>query len=190
MRAFIAIEISDAQKGILDRVEACLERAEADVKWVRPESIHMTLKFLGEITERQKEDIAAELDKIAKSFEPFDLTLKEVGAFPGMEHPRVIWVGIEKGSDQPAVLARQVETEMSKLGFAKEERVFSAHLTIGRVRSPRNVNKLRDKMPAAVSVISTSGETVHKVTSVVLFQSTLTPQGSTYSKLHESPFGG
>jgi len=190
MRAFIAIELSDEIKGILDRVESHLRYAGADVKWAKPGSIHMTLKFLGDITEKQREEVSAALDDISKSVKPFDVTLKDIGAFPKIEHPRVIWVGLDKGSDRSVEIAGQVDASLSKLGFAKEERAFSPHLTIGRARSSRNIDKLKEKLPGAVSDIRASAGIVHRVISIVLFQSTLTPHGSIYTKLHEAQFRG
>lgn len=189
MRAFIAIEISDELKGILERVESHLKYAGADVKWANPDSVHLTLKFLGDITEKQTEEISCALDGIATSSMAFDVTLKDIGAFPKIEHPRVIWVGLDKGAAQSIQIASQVEDALSKIGFAKEERAFSPHLTIGRVRSSHNIDKLIEKMPGAASDIKSSGEIVHRVASIALFQSTLTPHGSIYTKLHESKFG-
>ena len=188
MRAFIAIEISEELKGALERIESHLKYAGADIKWAKPDSIHLTLKFLGDITEEQRKEISGKLDEISKSVQPFDVTLKDIGAFPKIEHPRVIWVGLDNGAAQSVEIASRVEAALSTLGFAKEDRAFSPHLTIGRVRSSHNVDKLKEKIPGAASDILSSGEIVHRVASIVLFQSTLTPHGSIYTKLHESAF--
>lgn len=187
MRTFIAVEISDEISNALAQLEARLKYAGADVKWVRPENIHLTLKFLGEISEEKAKEVIAALDGIAKSAKSFELSVKEVGAFPKVDYPRVIWVGLEKGADESSELAAKVEDALAKIGFPKESRPFTAHLTIGRVRSSKNKDKLKEKILGKDSsqLLPVSS---HKVSSVILFQSTLTPSGSIYTKLHESKF--
>ena len=94
MRTFIAIEISEEIKNILAQIESHLIYAGADVKWVKPENVHLTLKFLGEIDEKKAAEVTAILDSIARMTKPFELNVKDIGAFPKIEHPRVIWVGL------------------------------------------------------------------------------------------------
>lgn len=190
MRAFIALEISEDIRNALEQIESHLKYAGADVKWVRPGLIHLTLKFLGEIADKKIEDVESALDGAARSAKPFEMTLKDIGAFPGIERPRVIWVGLDKGAAEAAELARRIENSLSDIGFPKAEKPFSPHLTIGRVRSPLNADKLIEKILSASSVADLrSTDSSRKVTSVILFQSTLTPQGPVYTKLHESGLG-
>lgn len=186
MRAFIAIDISDEQKAALDRIEAHLKYAGADVKWVKPENIHLTLKFLGEITEEKASQVRASLDQIAAGMKSFQVTIKDIGAFPKIEHPRVVWAGLDKGASETAALAGRIDEALARLGFAREERPFSPHLTIGRVRSPLNKAKLAEKISSASAKQDLSAVSPHAVSSVILFKSTLTPHGSIYTKLHES----
>jgi RNA 2',3'-cyclic 3'-phosphodiesterase len=188
MRAFVAIEVSDEIKNILGQIEAYLRYAGADVKWARPEVIHLTVKFLGEIDEKQCEDVKAALEAVVKTTAAFEMTLKDIGAFPAIEHPRVVWVGIEEGAAEITALASRIESSLEKLGFAREERPFSPHLTIGRVRSPLNIVKLKEKVLTAASQFRMPEIGTHKVTSVILYKSTLTPQGPLYVKLHEAGF--
>jgi RNA 2',3'-cyclic 3'-phosphodiesterase len=188
MRTFIAIDISKEIKNTLAQIEAHLIYAGADVTWVKPENVHLTLKFLGEIDEKRAVEVVATLDSIARTSKPFELSVKDIGAFPKIEHPRVVWVGLDKGAVETTALATKVDEALSKIGFAKETRPFSPHLTIGRVRSPLNKDKLKEKMSSATASIDLSIVPQHKVSSVILFQSTLTPQGSIYAKLHESMF--
>jgi len=188
MRAFIAIEISDDIKDLLGQIEAHLKYSGADVKWVKPEVIHLTLKFLGEITDEKCADVKFALDTIAKSVKPFELNLKDIGAFPKIEHPRVIWVGLDKGAVETTALAGRIDDSLSKIGFAKEDRPFSPHLTIGRARSPLNRDKLKEKISSASAKFQFTAVNSCKVASVILFQSTLTPKGPIYTKLHESQF--
>lgn len=186
MRAFIAIEISDQIKDILARLESHLKYAGADVKWVNPEIIHLTLKFLGEITDNKCEAVKSALDVIAKHAKPFVMTVKDVGTFPIRARARVIWAGLDNGASEATELAERIEDSLSKIGFPVEDRPFSPHLTIGRVRSSLNIEKLKDKISSASLEVQPGSAVSHKVTSIILFQSTLTPRGSIYTRLHES----
>lgn len=188
MRAFIAVEVSDEIKDLLARVESHLKYAGADVKWVDPKVIHLTLKFLGEITDSKCDAVKSALDGIAKCTRPFGITVKDIGAFPNSARPRVIWAGLGDGASETVELAKNVEVSLSRIGFPVEARPFSPHLTIGRVRSSSNMEKLKDKISSASLEIRQSSAISHKVTSVILFQSTLTPHGSIYTKLHEAKF--
>ncbi len=186
MRTFIAIEISEEIRNALAQIESHIKYAGADVKWVKPENVHLTLKFLGEIDEKKAAEVTAVLDSIARTIKPFKLSVKDIGAFPKIEHPRVVWVGLDKGAAETTVLAANIDEALSKIGFSKETRPFSPHLTIGRVRSPLNKDKLKEKISSATASIDLSIVPLYQISSVILFQSTLTPQGSIYTKIHES----
>jgi 2'-5' RNA ligase len=185
MRIFIAIDFSEEIKESLAQAEAHLKYSGADVKWVEKDNIHLTLKFLGEVDEKKVEEIKAILDNIASGTRPFETTIKDLGAFPKIEYPRVVWGGIDKGAGELKIIAEKVDEALSKLGFEKETRSFAAHLTIGRVRSPKNKEKLKEKMLSyKLSAVSC------KINEIVLFKSTLTPKGSIYTKLHEAKLLG
>lgn len=185
MRTFIAIELSDEIKESLAQVQSHLKYAGADVKWVAPENIHLTLKFLGEITEERCGKVKTALDVIAKSTKPFELSIKDIGAFPKIDYPRVIWVGLDKGAKESTELAAKVDEALSKLGFERETRPFAAHLTIGRVRSAKNKEALKEKvLSCQLSDIS-----YQLIKAVILFHSKLTPTGSIYTKLHTAEVG-
>ena len=186
MRTFIAIEISETIRNALVQIQSHLKYSGADVKWVEKDNIHLTLKFLGEISEEKTEKIKTILDSIAKEAKPFEMTVKEIGAFPKIEYPRVIWVSLDKGRDESKILAEKIDEALSKIGFQKETRPFASHLTIGRVRSAKNKAALKEKMTSC-ELLSISPYSVY---SVILFQSTLTPKGSIYAKLHEAKFTG
>jgi RNA 2',3'-cyclic 3'-phosphodiesterase len=186
MRTFIAIEFSEEIKDTLSQAEAHLKYSGVDVKWVEKENIHLTIKFLGEVDEKKLEEIKTALDIIGSQTKPFDSTIKDLGVFPKIEYPRVIWAGIDKGALELKALSEKVDTALSKLGFEKEVRPFVAHLTIGRVRSPKNKEKLKEKMAA----YKLPEIPPHRIDSILLFQSTLTPKGSIYTKLHEAHLTG
>ena len=185
MRTFIAIELSEEIKNSLAQIESHLKYSGADVKWVEKDNIHLTLKFLGEIDDKKCEKVKIVLDEVAKTTKQFEISLKDIGAFPKIEYPRVIWVGLDKGSKKSTELAAKVDEALSKIGFEKETRPFAAHLTIGRVRSPKNKEVLKEKL-VSFKGPGTSIQGPGKITSVILFQSKLTPAGPIYSKLYEA----
>lgn len=187
MRLFIAIELSDDIRNTLSQIQAHLKYAGADVKWVEKDNIHLTLKFLGEVTEEKAEKIKTILDEIGKTSKPFEISVKDIGAFPKIDFPRVIWVGLDNGAKESVELAGKIDDALSKIGFQKETRLFAAHLTIGRVRSPKNKEALREKIASFRP--QTIDHRPQTILSITLFQSTLTPQGPIYSKLHEAKLG-
>ena len=184
MRTFIAIELSEDIKAALARVESHLKYFGADVKWVGKNNIHLTIKFLGEITEEKCEKVKAALDEAVKAVAPFEISMKDIGAFPNIDFPRVIWAGIDKGAKESFELAGRIDEMLSIIGFDKDARAFAAHLTIGRVRSAKNKEALKENLTKHPPEIAR----VHLVSSVVLFQSELTPTGSIYTRLHEAKF--
>ena len=193
MRLFIAIELSEEIRAALAQIQSHLKYSGADVKWIEKDNIHLTLKFLGDVSDEKAEKIKQILDDIVKETKSFELSLKMskeapgtlIGAFPNINYPRGIWVGLDKGAAKSKILAEKIDDTLSKIGFQKETRPFAAHLTIGRVRSPKNKEALKEKMTSyQLSAIS-----LQLVKSVALFQSTLTPKGAVYTKLHESKLG-
>jgi 2'-5' RNA ligase len=184
MRTFIAIELSEEIKDTLAQAQSHLKYSSADVKWVEKDNIHLTLKFLGEIDENKLANVKAALDEIAKDTKSFEISLKDIGAFPDIDHPRVIWAGLDKGAKESTELAVKIDEALSKLGFDKETRPFAAHLTIGRVRSSKNKEALREKVTGYRSPVIGP----QKISSLTLFQSTLAPKGSIYTKLYEAKF--
>ncbi len=186
MRLFIAIELSEPIRDILSQIQSHLKYSGADVKWVEKDNIHLTLKFLGETTEKKAEEVRSALDIIGSQTRSFEISLKDIGSFPKIDYPRVIWVGLDKGVLESTVLATKIDEALSKMGFQKETRPFAAHLTIGRVRSPKNKEALKEKILSSDSQLTTHNSQL--VSSVILFRSTLTPKGPIYTKLHEAKF--
>lgn len=182
MRTFIAIDISEDIGRSLSLAICHLKYAGADVKWVDPANIHLTLKFLGEISGDKLAQVKSALDGIADSTKRFRVNIKDIGAFPGTGRPRVIWAGLSDGARESKDLACSIDEAMSGLGFAKETRPFEPHLTMGRVRSGRNIDKLKSQITSSKLQIPQEG---CPVDSIILYQSTLTPNGSIYTRLHE-----
>jgi len=183
MRAFIAIELSDEMKDELSRLQDKLKPADSDVKWVKPENSHLTLKFLGDIDDDVLGKIKNILDDIARANKVFNMTLFKAGAFPNLNRIRVIWVGIDESSSSIHEIAKSLEAKLEGIGFLKEDRPFSAHLTLGRVRSGKNKEKLKDLLNS-VEVQTVNASVDH----ITLFQSTLTQKGPIYTPLHVAKF--
>lgn len=186
MRTFIAIDLIDENKSALTKLQDELKQARADVKWVEPVNIHLTLKFLGEVTDEYVGKVKEALDKTAAGFKPFEISLSGIGAFPELDYARVIWVGVEKGKEETEEVARRLEDELEKFGFAKDERPFTAHLTIGRVRTGKNKEALKEK----INLLNAKPYPLNPqtISQIVLYQSKLTPNGPIYTPLHKVTF--
>ena len=134
IRAFIAISLSDEIYQKLDQVLAALKKQlpGKSIRWVPARNIHLTMKFLGDVSISSQEQLTKALQAEVIRHPPFDLSVGELGVFPTLRRPHVVWVGIE-APPELAALQRGVEAEMARLGYAPEQRPFSPHLTLGRV---------------------------------------------------------
>ena len=181
IRSFIAIEIPANVKQKLKELLTDFQKSGADVKWVRPEGIHLTLKFLGSVSRDMLERITLAIQPVVEAQEPFPLKAHGVGCFPGIRNPRVVWVGLEQERGTASTLHREIELKAAELGFAPEGRPFQPHLTLGRVRSPKGKGALT-QMIEKKSHIELDSFLVDRV---ILFRSDLRPEGAVYTKLHE-----
>ena len=137
VRTFIAIKLTPEIISNIGRVQEELKRTDAQVKWVEPDNIHLTLKFLGHVTPEELEKVKITTKETLGPFAPFEMGVASLGAFPKIKYPRVIWVGIDRGRGELKRIAFSIEENLSKIGFAKEKRTFSHHLTLGRVKSSK-----------------------------------------------------
>ena len=188
IRSFIAIELPAAVRGAVGDVQARLLRARLGVKvsWTRPDNIHLTLQFLGNIPDELVPRISTSLAAVAGKQGTFDLPVGGVGAFPNLRAPHVLWVGCRDKAGKLKALTGAVQTAMQEFGFVPERREFAAHLTLGRAKWPRPdaaltrvLDSVKDADCGAMRV-----DVVH------LFQSQLQPQGSIYTKLSSHPLKG
>jgi len=179
IRSFIAIEIDQSNRHKVSSLVSSLKKSNADVKWLKDDQMHLTLKFLGNIQRPDIQKISWELKEMLKAFKTFNIRFSKIGGFPSMDHPRVIWLGIDKGSDVLKDLNNKVEKGLGKIGIKKEGREYRAHLTLGRVRSLKNI-------PELVRLIKETDicfQDEIKIERIVLFQSTLTKKGAIYTSL-------
>ena len=186
IRSFLAIELPETILKEIGQVEEDLRSSHADVRWVSPEKIHLTLKFFGNIDELRIEPIVKSTVGAIQTISPFLLGVKGIGAFPNAKSPRVIWIGLLDEKEVLVSFQRSLETELEKIGFEPENRPFQAHLTLGRVKSSRGREEL-------VRLMEKYGEKAFgdfQVKSVILFRSDLRPTGPIYTPLKEMKFEG
>lgn len=185
MRCFLAIDAPDDVRKLLVRVQEALRRADADVKWVEEENLHLSLKFLGDVTAdrvaRLKELLAAE----AARWPAMKLTYAGIGAFPDHGLPRVVWAGATGDLEKLAGLASAAERAAEQVGVPREGRPFVAHLTLGRVKSGRNAKRLQSAIENQRQV-PLGGDHAREF---VLYQSTLTPSGPFYEVIERFNLG-
>ena len=177
-RGFIAIDIGSFPK--LVEFENEIKKTGADVKLVDPKIVHITLKFLGDTEENLVEKIEEIMKNSVEEIKPFEMQLIGTGVFPDQKYIRVAWIGIKNG-EQIGKIANKIEEQISKLGFEKENREFSAHLTIGRIRSAKN----KEKLLQVIEKYKDANFGSYKVDSIKLKKSELTPKGPIYTTLKE-----
>ena len=182
IRSFVSIDLVDEK--ILSQVEAIMSSLSSlggDLKPVERENIHLTLKFLGSVSASRVEEVKSALAQV--TFPPFSLEIKGAGAFPNLKRMNVIWVGVGEGWSQVELIFEQTEKLLHQLGFSRETRPFSPHITVARVKSGRK----RDEIAAFLGHLTDESFGTFNVESVRLKQSVLSPSGPKYSTLFEAP---
>lgn len=183
MRAFVAIEIPEEIRNRIAGLIQALQPAAPKVRWARAGGMHITLKFLGEISEQQVEEIKTQLASV-QSATPLHLQIQGAGYFPNERSPRVLWLGVQSGAALPE-LASQIEKRLATLGMAKEDRPFSAHLTLGRLQRPGKLDALREELrkrePLALGSFTTD--------EFFLYESKLSPRGSIHRRIARFQIG-
>ena len=184
MRTFVAIDLPENVRGTLRHQQelfraACghQQRGTSEIRWARPKGIHLTLKFLGEISTQQFREVQEALNSLGP-FQTFEVHLKGFGFFPDARRPRVFWEGVDAPRDLEQ-LAGRVEAAMEALGFARESRAYRPHLTLARFQAPH-------PQPALEALIKEEGEALlgsFLVSEFFLFESKLSPRGAEYVKL-------
>jgi len=191
IRTFIAIELDEELGANLRRLQGLLreQMAPRSVRWVRPEGIHLTLKFLGDTPDEKVAAIQAALAQAAASIAPFRFTVGGLGCFPSSRRPRVVWVGLEEPTGALAALRNAVEAHVAPLGFPTEKRPFHPHLTLGRVQRSATKSEVREiGEVVATAAIGTIDEMA--VNAAFYIKSDLRPSGAVYTKLYEAELTG
>jgi RNA 2',3'-cyclic 3'-phosphodiesterase len=183
IRSFIAIELPSQIKAELAQLQGNLRTSKSTaVKWVDPESIHLTLKFLGNVDESEVPAITKALSEAVKGVAPFSLQLGDPGAFPNIHAPRVVWVGVVGEIGPLVTLHNNIDSVLAPLGFPAEKRAFSPHLTLGRVREEASSGEKR-RLGENVTSLKTEAKLPFKVESLSLMRSKLSREGAVYSRL-------
>ncbi len=178
IRTFICIDLPSPIRNELATLQNSLKPTSSGVRWSNPDGIHLTLKFLGDVDETALDDIHHAVQKAAENTGPFRIDLSGTGAFPSFARPNVYWIGIKEPSGALLALQRNIENELEKLGFPKEHRAFSPHLTIGRVKSQSGLKELGKtlqdvKLPSMTFLVD----------DIIVMKSLLQPGGARYIPL-------
>ena len=185
-RTFIAVDMDPSVRGSAARLIRALAASQADVRWVEPHNLHLTLKFLGEVPLEEIPAVCSAVERAVAGIEPFRLELLGAGAFPNARRPRTLWLGAGEGQVQMAAVQQSVEHGLKKLGYRPEGRKFKTHLTLGRVRrAGPGLARLSDLLAEHASF--QAGASV--VEEVVVFASELTPEGPVYTALGRAELG-
>lgn len=184
VRAFIAIQFPNSVKiRVAQAIKPLREQVGADwVRWVDPDLYHLTVKFLGEVTQHDIEQIKRVVENLARDGSSFETHVGEFGVFPNTRRPRVLWVGLQEPTGAMRSLQRKIEDHLEPLGFEKERRKFHPHITVARVRRGASRNDLR-RLSAALERFSLAQLAAVHTDQIHLVQSELTPEGPIYSRL-------
>ena len=183
IRSFIAIELPDELKLELIQLEARLKSGKQPwVKWVNPYSIHLTLKFLGNIAVDRTGEITRAIEEAVQGISPFHLEVKELGVFPNLRRAQVAWVGISGEVDKLSQLQKRIETTLTPLGFAPESRAFTPHLTLARLRDQASLDE-RQRFGQLIANAKFEAAYTIEVDAISLMRSQLTREGAIYSRI-------
>ena len=191
IRAFIAIELPESITAQLDEIEARLKAAMPSdtIRWVKADSIHLTLKFLGQVPSDQLSLITSSLRNAVVAYGPFPLEVTGAGCFPNLHHPRVVWIGVKDLSNRLHTLQRAVENAIAPLGYPTEQHDFTPHLTLGRLA--RDVHQVEQrKIGDAVQAAQVGSLGQWEVRQVALIKSDLRPTGAEYTILAQASLMG
>jgi 2'-5' RNA ligase len=191
IRAFVAIPLGEAERAAVAAVIDRWRPLGGPVAWVPAGNLHLTLKFLGRQTEERLAVAEAALEGALAPGAPFEAALHGVGAFPGLERPRILWVGVAQGALELRGLQARVETALAEAGFPRDERAWHPHLTIGRIHDERRWR--RESGPALRRAITQAAATrfgTLRVSEVVLMRSDLSPRGARYTVRRAVALGG
>lgn len=175
-RCFVAICLEENIKNEIIKAQKVLAKIDCPVKWVEAENLHLTMKFLGDMKNELLPSVIDVLSSLTKNFKPMQFYLTQIGAFPSFQRPKIIWAGVKDENESIKHLVDQMEDGLFSLGLPKENREFVGHITVGRVKSLRNVRLLADTI-LQYPMLPTFKQAVKAIT---LYKSTLTAQGPIY----------
>lgn len=185
VRAFIAVDMPPTVADAVKRCRAVLEKKVSGVKWTKPENVHLTLRFLGEVPKEEIRKIGEAAFIVAKNSEGLRLQAEGGGIFPERGFPRVIWMGLQGEIDLLLSIRRKIDAALNEIGFPKEKRPFRGHLTIGRVKGRADAGLLRRELQLIENIQSET----FTARRIALFKSDLKPGGAVYTPLVSAELG-
>ncbi len=188
IRSFIAVELPENLKKELIRFEEELRKKVPDcARWVNPDGIHLTLKFLGNIRPDKVSEITCAIEESCRNALPFELKVTEIGVFPSLRRIQVIWIGVTGDLGKLQELQKAIDANLSCLGFTPETRPFTPHLTIARIRESASPEE-RKRLSEVLAEVKCELTSPVRVESISLMRSDLTPGGAIYHRICEIPF--
>ncbi|MFA5795292.1 MAG: RNA 2',3'-cyclic phosphodiesterase [Candidatus Brocadiia bacterium] len=194
MRLFVAITLDESVRQALIKAQAELRQSGVDARWVEPVNIHLTMRFLGEVPESMVSKLAETLVKACSGHRAFSMEIVGLGAFPpacashadrNVSRPRVVWAGCRELKPVLPALYRDIETGILGMGLPGDDKTFLAHITLGRVKSGKNV----DKLATVINSNNSKSFGIQAVSGVTLFESKLTPDGPIYREVEKFKLG-
>ncbi|HJQ71651.1 MAG TPA: RNA 2',3'-cyclic phosphodiesterase [Blastocatellia bacterium] len=176
IRTFICIEIPESVKERIAELQRHLRQIDSRVSWTKPSNIHLTIKFLGDVMPSRLDRVRQATERSVISITPFEIEVGGAGCFPSPRSPRVLWVGLAAIPDPLKQLHEKLEAELFREGFPRESKRFSPHLTIGRVRDPRNGSRLAEELQARGFE-----REKFQAREIIVMKSELNPSGSVYT---------
>lgn len=186
VRSFIAVKLADHLRPAFAELISKLRSSGAKVKWVDPESSHITLRFLGDLPVKFLESLAEDMREDLSDTPSFSLTVEGLGAFPNIQRPRVIWAGCKSGASSIVRLKEDADMSLARLGIEPDGRSFKPHFTLGRIKSPGNLSGLTDRLSRNSDLLLGEME----VQNVEVVESVLTPRGAIHTTLYSLPLKG
>jgi RNA 2',3'-cyclic 3'-phosphodiesterase len=185
IRTFICIDIPHSIKARIEKLQSQLRRPSAQISWVKPANIHLTLRFLGDVAQSKILKVNTAVNRAVDSFGPFQITVGSTGCFPSPRHPSVLWIGISPVAGDLQKLRDAIEVELVRQGFEPENKKFKPHLTIARIRNPRNAAEVTEAF-----LTSGFADQSFQANEVLVMRSQLSPQGSIYTPQAVIPLKG
>jgi len=187
IRAFLAI---DPPEDILQKISGLQEKLKREISgrisWTRPQGQHLTLKFFGDISTEDVNNICSAVQNRIVLEPPLNLKIEKIGVFPDTRRPRVLWCGVTGDTEKLSVLQKKLDVDFANIGFPREDRPFQAHLTLGRIKDSHGLTEISE----ALTKYSAFAAGEFGCKELILFQSKLSPQGAVYTKLAEFALGG
>ncbi len=186
IRTFVAVDLADQPRAAVRRILSTLDESISGYRWVHGDRLHLTLKFLGDVAESAVPDVCRSVAQAAASHPPFQMTLGTLGAFPSIDRPRILWLGVTGGAEKLVALHGSLEKQLVPVGFDADRGEFHPHVTLGRIRRHQRMHAETSTFIASHKNL-VAGET--DVREVVVYASYLDREGPTYTPMARCPLG-